>query len=51
MIGAFVSAVAAGVLTFAGARKAVHLRGELTREVCAGGAWGMGAVLALTRDD
>ncbi|GCB53460.1 acyltransferase domain-containing protein [Streptomyces sp. NL15-2K] len=41
-VGAF-AAVTAGVLTFEEALMAVHLRGELMREACVGGEWGMGA--------
>ncbi|MFJ9381328.1 ACP S-malonyltransferase [Streptomyces sp. NPDC101455] len=47
-VGAFAAAVTAGVLTFDEALEVVHLRGELMQRVCAGGEWGMGAVLGLS---
>lgn len=46
-VGAFASAVAAGVLTLREALVAVHLRGESMRAACSGGSWGMAALAGL----
>jgi malonate decarboxylase epsilon subunit len=46
-VGAFASAVAAGVLTLREALVAVHLRGESMRAACSGGDWGMAALTGL----
>jgi malonate decarboxylase epsilon subunit len=46
-VGAFAAAVTAGVLTLREALAAVRLRGDLMREACAGGDWGMAAVTGL----
>jgi malonate decarboxylase epsilon subunit len=46
-VGAFASAVAAGVLTLREALVAVHLRGQSMRAACAEGDWGMAALTGL----
>jgi malonate decarboxylase epsilon subunit len=46
-VGAFTAAVTAGVLTLTEALTAVRLRGELMRQACASGDWGMAAVNGL----
>ncbi|MGP4018741.1 ACP S-malonyltransferase [Saccharopolyspora sp. 5N708] len=46
-VGAFAAAVTAGVLTLPEALTAVRLRGDLMREVCADGRWGMAAIIGL----
>ena len=46
-VGAFCAAVTAGVITLAEALAAVALRGDLMKEACADGDWGMAAVTGL----
>ncbi|WP_123024223.1 ACP S-malonyltransferase [Mycolicibacterium stellerae] len=46
-VGAFAAAVSAGVVTFSEALAAVELRGNLMKEACAQGDWGMAAVIGL----
>lgn len=46
-VGAYAAAVTAGVLTLGEALDAVRLRGELMRQACADGTWGMAAVVGL----
>jgi malonyl CoA-acyl carrier protein transacylase len=46
-VGAFCAAVTAGVITLAEALAAVALRGNLMKETCADGDWGMAAVTGL----
>jgi malonate decarboxylase epsilon subunit len=46
-VGAFSAAVTAGVITLAEALAAVALRGDLMKEACADGDWGMAAVTGL----
>jgi malonyl CoA-acyl carrier protein transacylase len=46
-VGAFSAAVTAGVITLAEALAAVALRGNLMKEACADGDWGMAAVTGL----
>lgn len=47
-VGAFCAAVTAGVITLAEALAAVALRGDLMKEACADGDWGMAAVTGLS---
>jgi malonate decarboxylase epsilon subunit len=47
-VGAFSAAVTAGVTTLAEALAAVALRGDLMKEACADGDWGMAAVTGLS---
>jgi malonate decarboxylase epsilon subunit len=47
-VGAFSAAVTAGVITLAEALAAVALRGDLMKEACADGDWGMAAVTGLS---
>lgn len=46
-VGAFAAAVIAGALSFGEALHAVALRGAAMKRVCAGGRWGMAAVVGV----
>ncbi|MFF3573781.1 acyltransferase domain-containing protein [Nocardia jiangxiensis] len=50
-VGAFAAAVTAGVLTVGEAVVAVRIRGELMRQACADGRWGMGVGVGLRLPD